>query len=286
MNYPIKKCAFINDFSGYGRCSIAVSLPVLSAMQVQCCALPTAILSNHTGYPNYFFDSYTDKMQSYINEWKKLGLSFDTIFSGFLGCSEQIEIVKKFFEDFKAEGTCIIVDPVMGDNGKIYSTYNSEMCSKMRSLVSLADIITPNITEACLLLERDYCGEEISYDSAKEIVTALSENKRSVVLTGIIEGDYICTLVYDKSLGEYHYLKNSRVKSSYPGTGDLFASVLCAAFTNGASLFASAKAAANFVEETTAFTAKYDTDHNDGIIFEPSLNKLCSFRKEIDNEKK
>ena len=282
MNYPIKKCAFINDFSGYGRCSIAVSLPVLSAMQVQCCALPTAILSNHTGYPDYFFDSYTDKMQSYINKWKKLGLSFDSIFSGFLGCSEQIEIVKKFFEDFKAQGTSIIVDPVMGDNGKIYSTYNSEMCSKMRSLVSLADIITPNITEACLLLDKDYCGENISYDSAKEMVNKLSvKNECSVVLTGIIDGDYICTLVYDKVSNEYHYLKNNRVKSSYPGTGDLFASVLCACFTNGASLYTSAKAAADFVEETTAFTAQFDTDHNDGIIFEPFLDKLCSLAKEF-----
>ena len=276
MKYPIKKCAFINDFSGYGRCSIAVSLPVLSAMQVQCCALPTAILSNHTGYPNYFFDSYTEKMQSYIDEWKKLSLSFDTIFSGFLGCGEQIEIVKGFFRDFKTENNTIIVDPVMGDNGKIYSTYSKEMCSKMRSLIDFADIITPNITEACLLLDRKYCGENIGYEKAKELVTALCNNKRSVFLTGIIEGDFICTLVFDNKTNEFHYIKNNRVKSAYPGTGDLFASVLCGGVTNKMELCDAAKAAADFVEETTAFTAQFDTDHNDGIAFEPFLDKLCS----------
>jgi len=286
MNYPIKKCAFINDFSGYGRCSIAVSLPVLSAMQVQCCALPTAILSNHTGYKNYFFDSYTDKMQCYIDNWKKLDLSFDTVFSGFLGCSEQIEIVKGFFKDFKTEKNSIIVDPVMGDNGKIYSTYSKEMCQKMRTLLDYADIITPNITEACLLLNRDYCGEDISFEEAKKLVKALSDSKRSVVLTGIIQGDFICTLVYDNLTKEYHYIKNNRVKSAYPGTGDLFASVLCGCVTNGASLFESAKVAADFVEKTTAFTAQFDTDHNDGIAFEPFLDELCSLRKGLNNEEK
>jgi len=281
VKHPVKQCAVINDFSGFGRCSISVALPVLSAMCVQCCSLPTAILSNHTGYPNYFFDSYTQKMSAYINEWKKLGLNFDTIFSGFLGCTEQIDIVKSFFEDFKSDKSTIIVDPVMGDNGKIYSTYSKEMCEKMRFLIEYADIITPNITEACILLNEEYRGEDINEAFAKKLVWDLSSNgKRSVVLTGIIEGEFICTLVFEKSSQEFHFIKNRRVNSAYPGTGDLFASVLCGAVTNGATVLDAARLASDFVEETTAYTAQFDTDHNDGIAFEPFIHKLCDFVKE------
>lgn len=281
MKLPVKKCAVINDFSGFGRCSIAVALPVLSAMRVQCCALPTAILSNHTGYPNYHFDSYTDKMADYAKEWKKLSLEFDTIFSGFLGCSEQIDIVLKFFDDFKTNNNIIIVDPVMGDNGRIYSTYSKELCDKMKSLAERADIITPNITEACILASEDYIGENISAEFAKKLADKLNGNgARSVVITGITSGDTITTFVFDRERGEYHSVDTRRIKESYPGTGDLFASVLCGAVTNGVSLLEATKFASKFVEETTEYTSRFDTDHNDGIAFEPFLNNLCTFNKE------
>lgn len=280
MKLPVKKCAVINDFSGFGRCSIAVALPVLSAMRVQCCALPTAILSNHTGYPNYYFDSYTDKMAAYADEWKKLSLEFDTIFSGFLGCSEQIDIVLKFFDDFKTDKNIIIVDPVMGDNGKIYSTYSKELCEKMKSLVERADIITPNITEACILAGEDYIGEDISEEFAKRLADKLSSKERSVVITGITKGDSITTFVFDRKSGKYHSVNTRRIKESYPGTGDLFASVLCGAVTNGSSLLEATEFASKFVEETTEYTSRFDTDHNDGIAFEPYLNRLCIYNKE------
>ncbi|MBQ8868561.1 MAG: pyridoxamine kinase [Oscillospiraceae bacterium] len=281
MKLPVKKCAVINDFSGFGRCSIAVALPVLSAMRVQCCALPTAILSNHTGYPNYHFDSYTDKMAAYAAQWKKLSLQFDTIFSGFLGCSEQIDIVLKFFDDFKTDNNIIIVDPVMGDNGKIYSTYSKELCEKMKHLAERADIITPNITEACILAGEKYIGEDISEDFAKRLAYKLSGNgARSVVITGITRGDKIITFVFDRESGNYHSVETRRIKESYPGTGDLFASVLCGAVTNGIPLLEATEFASKFVEETTEYTSRFDTDHNDGIAFEPFLNKLCKFNKD------
>ena len=134
-----KKIAVINDFSGFGRCSIAVALPILSVMKVQCCPLPTSIFSNHTGFPSYFFEDYTSRMVPYMQEWKKLDLHFNGICSGFLGSKEQIEIVKKFFKEFKTEETQIIVDPVMGDYGKPYPTYTEEMCGEMKKLVEFAD---------------------------------------------------------------------------------------------------------------------------------------------------
>ena len=138
-----KKIALINDFTGFGRCSIAVALPVISMLKVQCCPLPTSVLSNHTGFESFFFDDYTEKMTPYIAEWKKLGLQFDGICSGFLGSKEQIRIVQQFFQDFKTEENCIIVDPVMGDYGKTYSTYTPQMCEEMKKLVGYADILTP-----------------------------------------------------------------------------------------------------------------------------------------------
>ena len=137
-----KKIALINDFTGFGRCSIAVELPIISTLKVQCCPLPTSIFSNHTGFDSYFFDDYTDRMERYVEEWKKLDLSFNGICSGFLGSARQISIVKDFIKEFKTDDTIVVVDPVMGDYGKIYSTYTDEMCGLMKELVAGADIIT------------------------------------------------------------------------------------------------------------------------------------------------
>lgn len=277
MKLPVKKCAVINDFSGFGRCSISVALPVLSSMQVQCCALPTAILSNHTGYPSYFFDSYTDKMTDYAAEWKKLGLQFDSIFSGFLGCEQQIDIVSRFIKDFRNESCHIIVDPVMGDNGKIYTTYTPELCQKMKHLAQLADIITPNVTEACILAGEEYRGEEISEGFAKKLLDKLSlSGTRSVLITGVIDKDSVKTYVFDKTAKEFYIVQNKRIKKAYPGTGDLFASVLCGAVTKGDSLLDATYLAADFVEKTTEYTSQFETDLNDGIAFEPFLSILAS----------
>lgn len=275
MKQPCKKCAVINDFSGFGRCSISVALPILSALGVQCCSVPTAILSNHTAYPSYFFDSYTSKMDDYIAEWKKLNLQFDTIFSGFLGCGEQIEIVSNFIKDFAKKGTHIIVDPVMGDNGKIYTTYTSEMCEKMRELALLADIITPNVTEACILAGEDYKGEDIDEPFARKLLENLSrQGRRSVLITGVIREKSVCTCVFDREKQEFYTIENRRIDKSYPGTGDLFASVLCGEITRGESLLSATKKAADFVEKTTEYTSLYDTDINDGIAFEALMGLL------------
>ena len=151
-----KKIALINDITGFGRCSVAVELPVISMMKVQCCVIPTAILSNHTGFNSFYFDDYTPKMESYIEQWKNLNLAFNGICSGFLGSQSQISIVSDFIRDFSDKDTVVIVDPVMGDNGRKYSTYTDEMCDMMKQLAGRAHILTPNLTEACILTDTEY----------------------------------------------------------------------------------------------------------------------------------
>ena len=154
-----KKIAVINDLSGYGRCSLTVAIPILSALKVQCCPVPTSILSNHTGFPVYFFDDYTDKMGLYLEKWTELGLEFDGIFSGFLGSEAQIGIVMSMIRQFQGKDTLVVIDPIMGDHGKAYQTYTPAMCSRMKELVCLGDIVTPNLTEACILTGREYREE-------------------------------------------------------------------------------------------------------------------------------
>ena len=151
-----KKLALVNDVTGYGRCSIAVALPIVSALKVQGCILPTAILSVHTGFHDYYLDDYTDHMTPYIESWKKNGLTFDGISTGFLGSARQIDIVLDFLHDFKGPQTLAFIDPVMGDDGQLYPSYTQEMCDEMRRLLAYADVVTPNVTEACELLSLPY----------------------------------------------------------------------------------------------------------------------------------
>ena len=153
---PQKKIALINDITGFGRCSVAVMAPVISAMKIQAVAVPTAILSTHTQFPKYFFDDYTSKMRDYIQTYKDLDMSFDAIATGFLGSEEQVDIVIDFIRTFKKKGVFTLVDPVMGDYGRLYTTYTPELCEKMRALVHYADILTPNLTELCSLTGSDY----------------------------------------------------------------------------------------------------------------------------------
>ena len=151
-----RKVAVINDYSGFGRCSVAVSMPIISTMKIQCCPVPTSIFSNHTGFPSFFFDDYTDRMQAYIDNWKKLGLEFEGITSGFLGSERQIAIVQQFIREFRTDRTTVVIDPVMADNGSYYSKIDDRMCAAFRRLLSRADVITPNVTEAALLAGLPY----------------------------------------------------------------------------------------------------------------------------------
>lgn len=268
-----KKIAVINDFSGFGRCSIAVALPIISTLKIQCCPLPTSIFSNHTGFDSFFFDDYTDKMPLYINEWKKLGLQFDGITSGFLGSKKQIEIVTQFFKDFKTKKNIIIVDPVMGDYGKIYATYTKEMCEEMKKLVQYADIITPNITELCILTDTPY-QEKWKISELEKMTEELAEKgPEKIVVTGIVQKEFIANFCYEKGKSP-KILRCHRVGTQRSGTGDVFSSIIAADAVNQVPFDKSVKKASNFIKKCILKSIEMDIPVTDGVCFEELLQTL------------
>ena len=268
-----KKIAVINDFSGFGRCSIAVALPIISTLKIQCCPLPTSIFSNHTGFDSFFFDDYTDKMPLYINEWKKLGLQFDGITSGFLGSKKQIEIVTQFFKDFKTKENIIIIDPVMGDYGKIYATYTKEMCEEMKELVQYADIITPNITELCILTDTPY-QEKWKISELEKMTEELAEKgPEKIVVTGIVQKEFIANFCYEKGKSP-KILRCHRVGTQRSGTGDVFSSIIAADAVNQVPFDKSVKKASNFIKKCILKSIEMDIPVTDGVCFEELLQTL------------
>lgn len=268
-----KKIAVINDFSGFGRCSIAVALPIISTLKIQCCPLPTSIFSNHTGFDSFFFDDYTDKMPLYINEWKKLGLQFDGITSGFLGSKKQIEIVTQFFKDFKTKENIIIVDPVMGDYGKIYATYTKEMCEEMKKLVQYADIITPNITELCILTDTPY-QEKWKISELEKMTEELAEKgPEKIVVTGIVQKEFIANFCYEKGKSP-KILRCHLVGTQRSGTGDVFSSIIAADAVNQVPFDKSVKKASNFIKKCILKSIEMDIPVTDGVCFEELLQTL------------
>lgn len=270
------RIAAIHDLSCFGRCSLTIVLPVLSAMGCQCCPLPTALLSAHTGFPGNTFLDLTVEMGRIADHWAAMNLQFDAIYSGFLGSADQVDTVARFFDTFKKSGTAVIVDPVMGDHGTAYRTCTPELCRGMRVLAENSDVITPNLTEAALLLDRPY--EEIQRTDAYEVVRRLSVGgRRSVVLTGYSsESGQTGALCFDRDSGESKAVQTPREPQDFSGTGDLFASVLAGGVARGVPLFQAAQAAADFVRDCIARTLAEGLTEQDGVDFEPLLGQLTS----------
>ena len=270
------RIAAIHDLSCFGRCSLTIALPVLSAMGCQCCPLPTALLSAHTGFPGNTFLDLTVEMGRIAEHWAAMDLQFDAIYSGFLGSADQVDTVARFFDTFKKSDTAVIVDPVMGDHGTAYRTCTPELCRGMRVLAENADVITPNLTEAALLLDHPY--EEIQRTDAYEVVRRLSVGgRRSVVLTGYSsESGQTGALCFDRDSGESKAVQTPREPQDFSGTGDLFASVLAGGVARGVPLFQAAQAAADFVRDCIARTLAEGLTEQDGVDFEPLLGQLTS----------
>jgi pyridoxine kinase len=270
-----KKIALVNDITGYGRCSIAVQLPIISALKIQACPLPTAILAVHTGFPTYYIDDYTDRMTPYIQSWKDNEVSFDGICTGFLNSVEQIGIVIDFIRDFKKEGTKVIIDPVMGDYGKLYDSYTDDLCCEMRQLLSYADVITPNLTEACQLLGMPYPEKgSVSARQLYEMAGRLAARGPSqVVITGLHDGGYLDNYIYETGRAP-ELVKVKKIGSDRSGTGDVFTAVLAGYIVRGSSLSEAVHAAAEFVSKVMIYTEKLDLPHNCGLAFEQFLTDL------------
>lgn len=272
--------AAVNDMSGFGRCSLTVALPVISAMGMQCCPLPTAILSNHTGYNSCHFTDLSHGMDEYISEWGKLQLKFDGVYTGFLANASQVDKVMDFVSNFAKPGVVKLIDPVMADNGELYSTCDAELCKEMAKLVSLGTITTPNLTEACLLTGRNIADVlSLNGNTRREAVYGIAESiaktgPKQVVVTGVeIAEGMVENVVYDN--GERFSVSSPKVERQFAGTGDLFASVLCGHLVRGGSLKNALGLTTAFVYETTQYTFECDSPATDGIMFEPFLNKLC-----------
>jgi pyridoxine kinase len=269
-----KRIALVNDVTGFGRCSVAVELPLISALKVQACPLPTAILSCHTGFPTHFIDDYTSRMRPYMEDWQKNGVRFDGICTGFLGSAEQIAIVADFIRMFKQPGTRVMVDPVMGDYGKLYSSYTQEMCDGMKRLLALADIVTPNLTEACRLLDRPYpAGGRVEAAELEYMAAELAaQGPSQVVITGLSEGEMIENFVYEAGRGTL--LKEKKVGGDRSGSGDAFAAIVAASLVRGASLTDAVKKAADFISKCLAYAVALDLPWNYGLPFEEYLTEL------------
>ena len=269
-----KRIVLINDITGFGRCSVTVQLPLVSAMRVQACPFPTAILSVHTGFPNHYLDDYTDRMRPYMENWAANALDFDAILTGFLGSEQQIAIVLECMARFKRRDTLVIVDPVMGDNGALYSSYTPELCAKMRQLLPYADVVTPNLTEACRLLDVPYPEREpISEAELGRMAAAIAAmGPRDVVITGLHAGGYVRTYLYEDGTGRS--FDNVKIGRDRSGSGDAFAAIVAAALMRGLSLEEGARRAAAFIGHCLAYAEELDLPWNYGLPFEEFMGEL------------
>ena len=267
------KIANINDISGFGRCSVAVALPVISRLGVQCCPLPTAVFSNHTGFPSFYHDDYTERMEAYMEEWKKLSLTFDGILTGFLSSVRQIDIVLRFFEMFSDRETQIVVDPVMGDYGRLYCTYTDELASQMRRLLPYADIITPNLTEACFLAGVNYV-DNFSEGQLSRLAEQLSlMGPEKVVITGVEDRDSVISFCYERDKGT-HAVRTPKITTHRSGTGDVFSAIIAAGAVKHIPFVNNVTTASHFVRESILASERLDIPVTDGLAFEAVIDKL------------
>jgi pyridoxine kinase len=273
----LKRVAAIHDLSGFGKCSLTVALPVLSAAGIEVSALPTAILSTHTGgIEGFTYLDMTGEMRPFIRHWKSLGIRFDAIYSGFLGSFEQLEIVKEFFGTFRQEDTLILVDPVMADNGELYTIFTPDFARGMKGLCEKADVITPNITEASLLLGETYRPGPYPETYIEDLLKGLSElGPRRIVLTGVyFEDTNLGAATYDRSTGEITHTLVSRIPGYYHGTGDVYSSALLAGLLNGFGLGESAGIAVRYTAGSIRRTREAGTDIRFGVNFEQGFPAL------------
>lgn len=269
-----KRVAAIHDISGFGKCSLTVALPVISAAGIETSVIPTAVLSTHTGgLSGYTCRDLTDDMPAFEKHWKALGLTFDAIYSGYLGSTRQIDIVRDIIDDFRTENNFVLVDPAMADNGRMYSLFDREFASSMRRLCEKADIIVPNMTEALFMLGKEYRSGPYSEDYVNSILRELSEmGPEKTVLTGVYFDDTrLGAACFDRKSGDTDYVLAEKIPGMYHGTGDVFASALIAALLRGKSLRSATQIAVDFTVGSIKRTAAGGTDHRYGVDFERGL---------------
>ena len=269
-----KRVMAVHDISCFGRCSLTVALPVLSAAGIETSVIPTAVLSTHTGgFQGYTFRDLTEDISKIARHWKSLGLRFDGIYTGYLGSYEQLEIVSGLFDEFGGDSSLICVDPVMADNGKLYPSFRPDFPKGMLRLCRKADVIVPNLTEAALLLGEPYREGPYTKEYIEGILKGLADaGPRMVVLTGVwFDEKSLGCAVYDRDSGKAGYALAERIEGYYHGTGDVFASALLGALLNGVPLTDAARVAVDFTVGSIARTHSAGTDVRFGVNFEAGI---------------
>lgn len=270
------RVATIQDFSCYGRCSLTIALPVISAAGVEVCAIPSEVLSAHTGgLGSPVIIPLTDELPKITEHWRGLGLRFDVIYIGYLASGAQTHHVMRFADIFHKDGALLVVDPAMGDAGRLYGSLDTSVVEGMRELCARADVIIPNLTEAALLARRDYDPAPNERDTESLLDALLSLGAKSALLTGINRArGAIGVAVREREREKTEYIETAAVEGSYHGSGDLFSSVVAACLARSLPLTASARLAADFVRDCLELTAKTGGDEREGVRFEPLLGSL------------
>jgi len=275
----IKRAAAIHDISCFGRCSLTVALPILSAAGVNCSVVPTAVLSTHTGgFDGFTYRDLTEDILPIATHWESLGLKFDALYSGFLGSFKQVELVSELFRRFGTEDNLIMVDPVMADNGALYKTFSPDFPKEMRKLCSQADLIVPNMTEAALLLDEPYKEGPYSATYISQAIKKLASlGSKLVVLTGVHFNDKeLGAATYDSTTGEINFSMAQKIPGFYHGTGDIFGSVLLTGLLRSKTLAKAADLAVAFTSKGIQRTYDAKTDPRFGINFEAELGDIAN----------
>lgn len=281
----MKKVALINDLSGFGKSSLAAAIPVISVMGIQACPLPTAVLSAQSEFEHYHCVDFTEEMDHFTEQWKRMGESFDGIYSGYLASPAQMEKVKHFLNVFGNEKVLYLADPVMGDHGQTYDMFSEDFLTEMKLLTKEASVITPNLTELCLLADEDYQALVSQKDSPdyltqiEEICKKLAEKanrEQTVIVTGILqqkpEGEFIGVLAV--SAEETHFVETPHTGKSFCGTGDLFASVVCGSLIKGLTVAEAIEKATGFLQPAIEEASREGSHRNYGVPFEKYLSLL------------
>lgn len=274
----MKRIITVQDISCVGKCSLTVALPVISAMGVEACVLPTAVLSTHTAFKGFTFRDLTGDISSITNHWKQEKITFDAIYTGYLGSFEQIELMQTFIKDFGGGGNRIIVDPCMGDNGSLYSGFTKDFAAAMASLCSKADVIVPNLTEASFMLGIPYVAQNYTKEYIEDLLKKLSElGARKIVLKGISFDDKkLGIATYDSQTEKITWYFHEKMPQNFHGTGDIFASVLTGALVRGLTIEKACRLAADFVVESIKATLSHKDYNWYGVDFEQAIPKLIT----------
>lgn len=274
---PLQRVAAIHDISGFGKCSMTVVLPILSAAGIEVVCMPTAVLSTHTGgFEGFTYRDLTEDLPAITEHWKSLDLHFSSIYSGFLGSPEQVDIVSNFMDTFNSDNTLVYVDPVMADEGELYSVFDDHMVDKMRELCEKADLLLPNITEACFLLKQPYQHGPYTRDYIEKLVRGLSDmGPKKVVLTGVyFDNEKLGAACYDRAEDKVEYAFSEKVPGQFHGTGDIFGSFCLAALLNGKSLLDSTQFAVDLTTDCILRTVARETNRREGVDFEGVLPEM------------